>query len=166
VSIGGEALDLALDEARGVVYVANFGANRIEVISTADLSLRSSMNVAAHPSALALSRNNRYLLVAHYGNFQPPNTSGNLLTLIELDSGARQTFPLGAPPLGVAFAYNNVALVVTATDFLLFDPVSGSIRQLATVEGVTANTLPAPPEDFPPQIVAASMAASGDGVFI
>ncbi len=33
VPIGGHASDLALDEARGVVYVANFTANRIDVIS-------------------------------------------------------------------------------------------------------------------------------------
>lgn len=166
VAIGGQASDLALDESRGVVYVANFGANRIEVISTADLSLRPSMNVAAQPSALALSPDGRHLLVAHYGNFQAPSTSGNLLTLINLDSSARQTFALGAPPLGVAFGYDNRALVVTATDFLLFDPVSGATQQLATVQGVTANTLPAPPENFPPQIVGASVAASGDGRFI
>ncbi len=166
VAIGGQASDLALDEERGVVYVANFGANRIEVIGTADLSLRPSMNVAAQPSALALSPDSRYLLVAHFGNFQPPGTAGNLLTLIQLESGARQTFSLGSPPLGVAFGYDNRALVVTATDFLLFDPVSGAVKQLATIEGVTANTLPAPPEDFPPRIVGASVAASGDGRFI
>ncbi len=35
VSIGGHASDLALDEARGVLYVANFTANRIEVMSLA-----------------------------------------------------------------------------------------------------------------------------------
>ncbi len=166
VAIGGEASDLALDEGRGVVYVANFGANRIEVISTADLSLRASMNVAAQPSALALSPDNRHLVVAHYGNFEPPNAPGNLLTLINLDSGGRRTYVLGAPPLGVAFGYDNRALVVTATDFLAFDPDSGATEQLATVAGVTANTLPAPPENFPPQIVGASVAASGDRRFI
>ncbi|HOK46401.1 MAG TPA: hypothetical protein PLK67_10740, partial [Bryobacteraceae bacterium] len=120
VEIGGQASDLALDEARGVVYVANFGANRIEVISTADLSLRSSLSVAAQPSSLALSPDNRYLLVAHYGNFEPPDTAFNLLTLITLDSGTRRTFPLEAPPLGVAFGFDNRALVVTATAFLIF----------------------------------------------
>lgn len=166
VEIGGQASDLALDEARGVVYVANFGANRIEVISTADLSLRSSLSVAAQPSSLALSPDNRYLLVAHYGNFEPPDTAFNLLTLITLDSGTRRTFPLEAPPLGVAFGFDNRALVVTATAFLIFDPVSGTFQQLATIAEVTANTLPAPPEDFPAQIVAASVAASGDRRFI
>ena len=56
----------------------------------------------AQPSALALSPDGRFLLVAHFGNFQAPNTAGNLLTLIELSSGGKQTFALGSPPLGVA----------------------------------------------------------------
>ena len=30
VAIGGEASDVALDESRGVLYIANFTANRIE----------------------------------------------------------------------------------------------------------------------------------------
>src|SRR3954447_5926987 len=50
VPIGGHASDLALDESRGVVYVANFTANRIEVMSTADFSIQRSMNVAPQPS--------------------------------------------------------------------------------------------------------------------
>ena len=33
VSIGGEAADLALDEVRGVLYVADFTGSRIDVIS-------------------------------------------------------------------------------------------------------------------------------------
>ncbi len=33
VSIGGQASDLALDEPRGVLYIANFTANRVEVMS-------------------------------------------------------------------------------------------------------------------------------------
>lgn len=34
VPIGGQASDLALDEARGVVYLADFGGGRIQAIST------------------------------------------------------------------------------------------------------------------------------------
>ena len=166
VPIGGQASDLALDEARGVVYLADFGGGRIEVISTSDLTIRNSMNVAAQPSALALSPDGRFLLVAHFGNFQAPQTSGNLLTLIDLNSGGKQTFALSSPPLGVAFGSDNRALVATTTEFLSFDPVSGGNLTVGTVQNVTANTLPAPPANFPPQIVAASMAASGDGNFI
>ena len=35
VAIGGHAADLALDEGRGVLYIANFTANRVDVMSLA-----------------------------------------------------------------------------------------------------------------------------------
>ena len=72
VPIGGHASDIALDESRGVLYIANFTANRIEVMSTADYSIRTSMNVAPQPGALSLSPDSKYLLVAHYGSLRPP----------------------------------------------------------------------------------------------
>ena len=90
-----------------MVYLANFSANRIEVISTSTLAIQTSMNVAARPSALALSPDGRFLLVAHFGNFQAPSTANNLLTLINLVSGGQQTFALGSPPLGVAFGSDS-----------------------------------------------------------
>src|ERR1051326_1919606 len=64
VPIGGHASDIALDESRGLLYVANFTANRIEVMSLADHSIRTSMNVAAQPGALSISPDNQFLLVA------------------------------------------------------------------------------------------------------
>src|SRR4249919_126903 len=71
VPIGGHASDIVLDEARGVLYIANFTANRIEVMSTADYSIRSSMNVPPQPGALSVSADGKYLIVAHYGNITP-----------------------------------------------------------------------------------------------
>jgi len=166
VVIGGHASDLALDESRGVVYVANFTANRIEVVSLADYSIRTSINVAAQPSSLALSPDSRYLVITHFGNVAAPGTSANALTLIDLTSSGQQTFALGAPPLGVAFGADGRALVVTTTDFLLFDPALGTTTELDTITGVVAKTLPQPPATFPPTIVAASVAASSDGEVI
>ncbi|MBI3210210.1 MAG: hypothetical protein HYZ37_15095, partial [Candidatus Solibacter usitatus] len=69
VAIGGQSSDLALDEARGVLYVANFTANRVDVVSTSDGTVQSSMNVASQPVSVALSPDGRYLMVAHYGNY-------------------------------------------------------------------------------------------------
>src|ERR1041385_695109 len=100
VPIGGHASDIALDESRGVLYIANFTANRIEVMSLADRSIRTSMNVAPQPGALTLSPDNQFLLVAHFGNFPPPDTSRNAITLINLNDGTRQTFSTGDTPLG------------------------------------------------------------------
>src|SRR5262252_2097302 len=85
VPIGGHASDIALDENRGVLYVANFTANRIEVMSTADYSIRSSMNVAPQPAAISLSPDGRFLIIAHYGNITPSDPSRNAVTLINLD---------------------------------------------------------------------------------
>ncbi|WP_031495474.1 hypothetical protein [Bryobacter aggregatus] len=44
-NLGGQAADLTLDEQRGVLYAANFTANRIEVISLVTGSIQTSMNV-------------------------------------------------------------------------------------------------------------------------
>jgi len=166
VSIGGHASDLVLDETRGVLYIANFTANRVEVMSLANNSIQTEINVAAQPSSVALSPDDRFLVVAHYGSAAPPASSSNALTIIDLTTNGKQTFALGSAPLGVAFGINGLALVVTATDFLLLDPASGVTQELDTIAGLTSKTLPQPPASFPTNIVAASVAASADGMFI
>lgn len=163
VAIGGHASDLALDESRGVLYVANFTANRIEVMSVADGSIQTSLNVASQPSSLALSPDKRFLLVAHYGAWASLGTPGNALTVIDLAGGSRQTLALSNPPLGVAFGIDGLALVVTTTEFVIFDPLLGTCNIIDTIAGVGANFLPQKPATFPPQIVDASVTASGDG---
>lgn len=162
VALGGHASDLALDESRGVLYVANYTANRVDVVSVPSGSVQTSFNVASLPSSLALSPDARHLVIAHYGNFAAPATSANALTVIDLVTRGRQTYALGLPPLGVAFALDGRALVVTSGDFFLFDPVSGVTQTLTTISDLAARTLPVPPANFPPNIVAASVSASAD----
>src|SRR4051812_33863726 len=166
VPIGGHASDLALDEARGVLYIANFTANRVEVMSLGDHSIQRSMNVASQPGALALSPDGKYLVITHYGNFQAPNSPNNALTVIDMTTNSRQTVAMGNPPLGVAFGIDSRALVVTTSDFILFDPVSGAMRVLDPVKALPAKVLPPPPATPPSQIVATSTAVSGDGTVI
>ena len=166
VAIGGQAADIALDEGRGVLYVANFTASRIDVVALADLAIRTSMHVAAGPSSLALSKDGRYLVITHFGNLQPPASPANAVTIIDLSNGARQTLALADPPLGSAFGADGLALITTTSEFLLLDPGDGRIDLLDTVSGVTANSLPAAPGTPPVQIVAAAMSASGDGRFV
>lgn len=166
VAIGGHASDLALDEARGVAYVANFTANRVEVIGLADGTLQSSINVGAQPSSLALSTDGRYLVITHYGNFAAPASSNNGLTVIDLSANQRQTFSIGSSPLGVAFGIDNRALIVTNTEFLLFDPVTGNTQTIGTIAGVTTKSLPQPTSTYPTSIVATSVTTSGDGLII
>src|SRR6202166_4554475 len=90
VSSGGQASDLALDEPRGVLYLANFTANRVDVMSLGSNAIQTSINVAAHPSALALSPDDRFLVVANYGNAAPPASSTNAITVIDLTTNGTQ----------------------------------------------------------------------------
>jgi len=166
VSIGGEASDLALDETRGVLYIANFTANRIDVMSLQNKTIQTSINVGAQPSSIALSPDGRYLVATDFGNAAAPGSPANALTVIDLTNQGTQTFSLGNPPIGVAFGADGIALVVTTTDFLLFDPTTGSTQELATLANVVANTLPVAPANFPADISAASVAASADGLEI
>src|SRR5580658_4669094 len=137
VPIGGSASDIALDESRGLLYIANFGAHSIDVMSTATNTIQSSINVGPWPGALALSADGQYLLVAQYCNVlptggptSPPCT--NAITSIHLADGSQQVFPLASPPLGVAFQGSSRALVVTTTNFLLLDPVYGDTQLVYT----------------------------------
>ena len=167
VAIGGNASDIALDEARGQLYVANFGAGVIDVVSTADNTIHSSINVLPFPSALALSYDGHYLLVAHYCNVAAPPASGpscnNALTSIDLIAGTKQVFSLGSAPLGIAFVRSGgAALIVTTTNFLWLDPGTGATRVVQTIANV-AKTISVPLATFPGQIVQASLTASVDG---
>jgi uncharacterized protein (TIGR03437 family) len=163
VAIGGAASDVALDEARGVLYIANFTANRIDVMSLASNTIQTSVNVAAQPSSLSISPDGHWLIVAHYGNNTAPASPQNGLTLIDLTaSNAKQTFALGSAPLGVAFGIDNKALVVTTGEFIVFDPIVGSTKTLMTISAAAKQALPAPAATFPPSITGASVASSAD----
>jgi len=166
VSIGGQASSLALDEPRGVLYIANFTGNQIEIMSLANNAIQTSINVAPQPSSLAVSPDDHYLVVTHFGNAAAPATSTNAVSVIDLTTQNLQTFALSSPPLGVAFGIDGLALVVTTTDFILLDPASGNTQELGTISGVVAKTLPQPPASFPPNIVAATVGASADGTEI
>jgi DNA-binding beta-propeller fold protein YncE len=178
VRIRGHVSDIALDEGRGVVYAANFTANRVEVISTANLSLRSPIQLQSSPlnfsplgfSTLALSPDGRYLVVGQYTFPLPPPFP---LTIIDLVGNTRQTVDLnGASVLSVAFGSSPRALVTTvcltktcASSVQLLDPASGVLQQLATT-GFDSSPLPAPWATFPPEIVSATAGVSGDGQVI
>lgn len=162
IIIGGQAADLVIDEGRGVLYVANFTANRIEVMSLETGSIQTSFNVAPQPGSLALSPDRRWLLIAHYGNFATPNQPRNALTLINLESNQRQTFSLTATPLSVAFGSDGLALVATSNAFLLFDPITGTTRTLLAISELALKTLPVPFNNFPPNVVASSSQSTHD----
>ena len=73
VPIRGTVSDLALDEGRGRLYVANLSAGRIEVLDTASHSLQNPLIVTLPPSAVSLSPGGHYLVVGEYDNFDAGN---------------------------------------------------------------------------------------------
>src|SRR5664279_2076258 len=82
-AIGGHASDMALDESRGLLYIANFTANCIDELKLADNSLqRCQFNVAPQPGSLAISPDAQYLLIAHGPPGNLLSHSDNLLTII------------------------------------------------------------------------------------
>jgi uncharacterized protein (TIGR03437 family) len=166
VEIGGHASDIALDERRGVVYLANYTGNRIEVISTSDGVVKQSMTVPAQPASLALSPNGKYLVVVHYAAFEAPASSANGITIIDLENNSRVRLTSGPAPLGVAFGADGMALVMTANNLQLLNTATGAATALADFAALTPEKLPVDFATFPPNIIAASMATSGDGLSI
>jgi len=163
VPIRGHVSDIALDPGRGVLYAANFTANRIEVVSTANLSLQSPILVANQPSTLALSADGRFLVVGHYTNPVAPSTA---LTIIDLNANTTQTSTLdGSSVLSVAFGNSPQALVTTNNGVLLVDPITGNSQSLQ-LNPFDTQGLPVPWATFPPGIVRASAGVSGDGQMI
>src|SRR6266851_3557767 len=167
VQIGGQAADLALDEPRGVLYVADFTRNSIEIVSLAANAVVNSISVGPNPSSLSLSPDGRWLAVTHFGNNTLPVPPDNVLTLIDLSNQyALLKFHLSDPPLGVSFGKDGLALVVTTKQFLLFDPLQGFVSVLDSTARISAKALPAPADSFPADITTASVAASADGTRI
>ncbi len=166
VAIGGEAADIALDPTRGVLYIANFTANRIDVMTLSNNTIKTSINVPNQPSSISVSPDAHWLLVASYGN----NTTGsstNALTLIDLtNNNSKQTFTLSNAPLTVSFGLDNKALVVTAGEFIIFDPTVGTTTLIRTIAQAATQAIPQPPQTFPSSFTQASASVSGDGLTI
>ncbi len=170
VVLGGQTSDLALDEARGLVYVANYTANRIDVVSTSTLRRVTTIAMPAGPASVALSPDGNYLVATHMMNFDPTIATPDYgLSVITLSGGASNlqtqivNYTFGSPPLGVAFGNDGIALVATTTEFDLFDPTRGYIATLTTISGIDTQLLPIAIGNYPADITQASMAVSGDG---
>ena len=167
VPIGGTASDIALDEPRGLLYIANFTANRIDVMSTANNQLVRQIATSPQPGAVALSPDGNTLLIAQYQNGQTSPMGSNTITLRNLTSGAQQNLPLGSDaPLGAAFLGNGQALVATSTGLGLVNPQAGTYQSLTTYQDLYQKlpmTLPVPLATSPGQILGTALTASADG---
>jgi len=170
VPIGGTPSDIALDEPRGVLYIADFGCACIDVMNLSDNSIQSSINVAAFPAAIALSPNGQYLVAVHYASYAAGSTEtgGNLVTVINLGTQGQTTYSLGAAPLGVSFVntlggdQGGLAVIATAANIITLDPETGEINVLVTLAQAT-QTVPQPAPSYPGTFTAAAVNTSGDG---
>jgi uncharacterized protein (TIGR03437 family) len=172
VPVRGTVSDIALDESRSRLYIANFGAGRIEVMNTADpkFGLLTPMTVSNPPSVVALSPGNHYLVVGEYDAFNASTTATETggVAIFNLDQGTRQELVLPYPVLSVAFGAGNQALVVTKGAFLLLDPATGRMQTLG-VTSLGGAPLPVPVAvctanvfSFPGNVVEAATGISGD----
>lgn len=144
VPVRGTVSDIALDESRGRLYIANFAAGRIEVMNTADskFAFGTALLVSHPPSSIALSPGNHYLVAGEYNNYESASTKGGL-AIFNLDSGARNEVTLTNPVLSVAFGSGSTALVVTTGEFLLLDPATAQMQTLGVITLASA-ILPVP----------------------
>ena len=190
VPISGNAADIALDETRGHVYVANFGAYRVEVVSIASSSLLTPIQIPAPPSAVAVSPDAHYLVVGEYekptgnaqGGFQI-DTGG--LDIVDLTGAVpTQHQDLPCPVLTVSFGSDGQALVVCRNppgktlqpNIFILNPSAGSLLTIGTVPVQSADLPlgcppttpcgPAPAGPTPPSGSGAAPLAQGPGLTI
>jgi uncharacterized protein (TIGR03437 family) len=185
IPAGGHVSDVLLDEPRGVLYAANFTARRIEVISIADKKVVRKIDVPAQPGSMALSPDGAWLVVTHFGGdpgfVLDPSAGGcpsGAVSVISLGKSAITLTACANFPLAVAFGNDGLALIATAEELLLLDPVSGAVQSLGqlrcgnTVNGVAppicvlGSVLPVNLNNFSAQIIAASITAAQDGFTI
>jgi uncharacterized protein (TIGR03437 family) len=174
VSIGGTASDIALDETRGVLYIADFGCGCIDIMSLADNSIQSTINVANFPTAIALAPSGRYLVGVHDANFSSsiptasPVAGGNLVTVIDLNTQAQTVYTLGEPGLGVTFVntlsgdQGGLAVIVTTTNLLTLDPETGRINLISSLTA-PSQEIPQPSPISPGQFTQTAINTSADG---
>jgi uncharacterized protein (TIGR03437 family) len=179
-TVGGHPADIALDESRGRLYIANFTACEVDVMSTATNAITTSINYSPgsacnHAAALSLSLDSRYLVVLSYQNGTSTPQGSDSITVIDLaNNNAQRTFGAGDPPLGVAFVdcptqvsfpcsslATGTALIATTTGFYLLDPASGYMPLLTSYSAMT-QTLPVAGATFPGQVLETEMTASRD----
>ena len=190
VPLHGTVSDIALDESRGRLYAANFSAYRVEVISTANRAVLAPILVTSPPSGVAVSPDNRYLVIGEYQKPSPDILGGFLrdtggVTIVDLSTNSRAHLDFTAPVVAVAFGADGQALVVTRTpippppppgppppplpNVFVLNPVSGTTTPIGTV-AIASQDLPLVPPltgsdplaTFPAQIIQAAVGVSGD----
>ena len=164
VVIGGHASDIALDERRGLLYIANLGGNRIDVMSTQDLTLKAPIPYISAPAAVALSSDDRYLAVSQVVENVSDSTE-SVAIVFDLDAHTRRVQAIvPGHSLAIAFGNSPQAIMASTSGFYRIDPISGAVTRMAAEPAAgmdTYATCVAP--NFPPDLTGASSTVSGDG---
>ncbi len=143
VTLGGTPSDLVLDESRGLIYLVNTSANRVDLYSTSTNSVIGNIPVGTGPLAAAISPDKAYLYV----------TNGGSLSVSIIDLGARfvvQTVQVPAAPQGVEVGADGTVLISTAgttggaNTLLVYDPSQPAANQLVAVNTPPPPSTPSP----------------------
>src|ERR1051325_9481855 len=104
--LGGGA-DLALDEARGRVYLTSSNTNQLQIFSIAQQRFLAPILIDTLPLALAMSRSGKFLYIACY--------NASTLDVVDLDALAvTNRISLPARPEGVAVGRDERVLISTS----------------------------------------------------
>ncbi|HEY3835178.1 MAG TPA: hypothetical protein VGL72_01335, partial [Bryobacteraceae bacterium] len=130
INLGYTPSDVVLDESRGLLYLVNTNANRVDIVSTASNKVVKSILVGTTPLAAAMSMDNSTLYVT--------NSGVSTVSIIDLNFGAvNQTVALPAKPQGVAVGGDGRALVSTLSttqSLIILDKSQAAGQQLIPVQ--------------------------------
>jgi hypothetical protein len=170
VTLPGGASDLALDEARGLVYLSQSVEGQVQVYSISKQSFIATIPTDQTPLALALSGDGKYLFVTCYDA-----AALDVIDLSSLTMLGRIALP--AKPEGVAVGADGKVLITTsgagtngaADSLLLYDPTPGAAVQVSalSVTPPTSGVPTFPPDSARPFLARHSqLVASRSGAFI
>ena len=106
VPLVGGGSDIALDEARGRVYLTSSNTNQLQIFSIVQQRFLTPLTIDAFPLSIAISRSNKFLYVACY--------NATTLDVIDLDAlTVTNRVSLPAKPEGVAVGKDERVLIST-----------------------------------------------------
>jgi uncharacterized protein (TIGR03437 family) len=156
VPIVGQFSDLAYDERRDVVYLANYALNRVDVYSVAQRRIVNSINTGPQPDSLTLSTDRQTLWVA--------SQQASSLYVINLNTSAPAgEYPLQVRPDAITMGSDGKVLVYGSSGLMRFDPVAKDLTQLVITPPAVRAPGTVPAQSPLPQGFRAALAASQDG---
>ena len=167
VPLTGGASDLALDEARGRIYLVNTNRNEIDIYAIAQRRFLAPITVDSTPLSAAMSRDGKFLYITC-------NTAASL-NVINLDTSTRVgRVSLPDKPEGVAVGNDNRVLISTSgTGFLglqnvllIYNPGDGSVLNVVVTPAPPQNPILPAPSNRPALALRSQLRATPDGALI